>query len=793
LYSWVCIAVRWKAAPGTAMPQQQNLTSAFAGRTTPSKGKSAAKGVAEKTTPEDPKKRKAEEVAGAKAEEKAAKKPAVRPAAEAQTASQAPTTLQAAGTDKQSGKATAAAGGAVGESGPYSLWLGPPGEPQYVASPDFHPQRKEQDFPQGKPIGFYLVSKALAEIEDLKGTGQGSRKKMTVILTNVFRILLYSRPEDLVPVIYILSNKVAPDYEESELGVGDGLVMKVMCESFGTKQAQITSKLASGEAKDFGEVALLSRQAQKVLMLPPKLTIAKVFSEMKAIASTKGKDSQTAKKDKIKKMLVASRDEEAKFIVRLMQAKLRIGIQIPTVLQALAAAFVLTRPRIEGTPAVSDTRQRLGGTLSDAAVEEKMVSMEAAVKQAFSEMPNLDKMVAAMMEGRDGSNLHEVCHIGLGIPVKPMLAKPAKGIGEVAERLTGKRFTGEWKYDGERAQIHVLSRDNIHVYSRNSENMTEKYPDVIQVVKDCLCEGIESCIIDAELVAFDQTTEKILPFQVLSTRGRKNIVVEDIKVNVCLYPFDCMLLNGSPLVTETLEHRRSKLWTILRETKGKVKFATYRNFDALNEEDIQEFLDESIAGSCEGLMLKTLTENATYAPSKRSLNWLKLKKDYLDGMADSIDVVPIGAYYGKGKRTGAYGAFLLAIYDHENEEYQTVCKAGTGFSDEDLVTHYQFYKERTLLTADPSFNVSDKMKPDKWLEPCQVWEIRAADLSISPVHTSAFGVKAESKGIGLRFPRFLRIRDDKGPEQSTGPDQIVEMFEAQASVGGGAAMDDDDC
>merc|ERR1719517_312395 len=301
--------------------------------------------------------------------------------------------------------------------------------------------------------------------------------------------------------------------------------------------------------------------------------------------------------------------------------------------------------------------------------------------------------------------------------------------------------------------------------------MTEKYPDVIQVVKEALNEDVQSCIIDSELVAFDQTSGKILPFQVLTTRGRKNINIDDIKVNVCVFAFDCMLCNGTPLVKETLETRRLKLWTILKETEGKVKFATYRNFEDIKEEDIQAFLDESVAGSCEGLMLKTLTDNATYAPSKRSLNWLKLKKDYLDGMADSIDVVPIGAFYGKGKRTGAYGAFLLAIYDPENEEYQTVCKAGTGFSDEDLATHYQFFKSRTLARADTNYNVTDRVTPDVWLEACQVWEIRAADLSISPVHTSAMGVKHDSKGIGLRFPRFLRIRDDKAPEESTGPDQ----------------------
>merc|ERR1719183_3325608 len=110
--------------------------------------------------------------------------------------------------------------------------------------------------------------------------------------------------------------------------------------------------------------------------------------------------------------------------------------------------------------------------------------MEAAVKQAYSELPNYDKLIAALLEGYNENTLSDVCHISLGIPVKPMLAKPSKGLGEVTERLSGKRFTGEWKYDGERAQIHVVSKDKVLVYSRNSENMTEKYPDVIQVVKD---------------------------------------------------------------------------------------------------------------------------------------------------------------------------------------------------------------------------------------------------------------------------------------------------------------------
>lgn len=687
---------------------------------------------------------------------------------------------------------TAASAGPLDLStGPMSLWMVAPGKDKtLLASTGYSPALRETEMQKGKPVGFALLSGALSDIEALKGSGAGSRKKMTVVLTNLFRTLIHFRPQDLVPAIYFVSNKVAPDYEQSELGIGDTTLIGAMGETFGRSAQQIKSSLVAGDAKDLGEVALASRAAQKTIGMPPKLTIAQVFAEMKAIANASGKDCGKLKKEKIKKMLVASRDAEAKYIVRMLQSKMRIGICTPTVLEAIAYAFTLTPPQ-EGGSALPDVRAG-PSRVSDEALNAKLQSMQDAVRQAFCEVPNFDLVLKALFDGHDGNTLHSVCHISLGIPVKPMLAKPSKGIPEVVDRLTDKRFTGEWKYDGERAQIHIVDRNTIKVYSRNSEDMTEKYPDVIQVVKDAICDHVESGIIDSEVVAYDLDNQKILPFQVLSTRGRKNIKVEDIKVQVCIMPFDCMLYNGEPYVKKDLETRRARMRTMLKETEGKVMLAVGRDFDELKEEDIQAFLDESIAGSCEGLMLKTLNDNATYMPSKRSLNWLKLKKDYIDGCGDSIDVVPVGAFYGKGKRHGAYGAFLLAIYNPEEEEYQTVCKAGTGFSDEDLKQHYDFFKSRTTLTPDVSYNVDARMKPDVWLEPCQVWEIKAADLSISPVHTAAMGVKADGKGIGLRFPRFLRIRDDKGPEDATAADQIVDMFEAQAVISNNAGGGDDD-
>ena len=195
-------------------------------------------------------------------------------------------------------------------------------------------------------------------------------------------------------------------------------------------------------------------------------------------------------------------------------------------------------------------------------------------------------------------------------------------------------------------------------------------------------------------------------------------------------------------------------------------------------EELSKFLDDSVEHGTEGLIVKTMDDS--YEPSKRSSHWLKLKKDYLDGVGDTFDLVPIGAWLGKGKRTGVYGSYMLAIWDADNEQYQAITKIGTGFSEELLKDLAGSMGQNVIPSAKGYYNYPESLVPDVWFEPKVVWEVKAADLSISPIYKAAIGLVDESKGISIRFPRLVRVRDDKGPEDSTSPDQVADMYRQQA-------------
>lgn len=261
-------------------------------------------------------------------------------------------------------------------------------------------------------------------------------------------------------------------------------------------------------------------------------------------------------------------------------------------------------------------------------------------------------------------------------------------------------------------------------------------------------------------MAFDHENNKILPFQTMTQRSKKNVTSDDLKIRLCIYAFDLLYINGEPLINQDFVHRRSILHDKFSPVHGELHFAEHK--DAHEFEEIEEFLAESVKNCCEGLMVKTLEgDKATYEPDKRSFNWLKLKKDYLDSaMGDSLDLVVVGAIRGTGKRVSHYGSFLLACYDPDMENLQVCGKVGTGFTDEVFMELYEELKEYEI--DKPPSNLQYKEKNvDYWLEPKFVWEVICADFTLSPVYMSGFGKVEQGKGIAMRFCRFIRKRDDK--------------------------------
>lgn len=442
------------------------------------------------------------------------------------------------------------------------------------AKSNYHPI-KDADWKDGENIPYMYLACTLKAIEE-----HSSRLKMMEILSNYLCSVYKKTPNDLLPSIYLCLNKLGPSYENLELGIGESMLIKALANATGRKAAQIKEDIQ--KKGDLGLVAESSRSTQRTLFQPARLTVASVFKGFREIANYTGQSSAQKKLDKIQALIVACKGCEARYLIRSLAGKLRIGLAEQSLLVALGQSLVLAE--IEKPAKVNRSSETF---------KERVQEVSSVLKMVYCRLPNYERIVEVILkEGWEA--LPERCQLTPGIPLKPMLAHPTKGVDEVLRRFNQAKFTCEFKYDGERAQIHVSSDGQTQIFSRNQENNTTKYPDIISRMPEVFKDGVKSCILDCEAVAWDREKKQILPFQVLSTRKRKDASEDDIKVQVCLFAFDLLYLNGESLVTESLRDRREKLKLNFKEVESKFMFASSK--DVETTEDIQEFLDESIKG-----------------------------------------------------------------------------------------------------------------------------------------------------------------------------------------------------
>ncbi|KAL2645294.1 hypothetical protein R1flu_012881 [Riccia fluitans] len=634
----------------------------------------------------------------------------------------------------------------------------------------------------GEPAPYIHLARAFDLVEQESG-----RLRTADMLCNMFRSLLALSPDDVLPAVYLTTNRLAPDFESVDLNIGGSTVSTAVGEVAGVSRAKLREMYAA--MGDLGDVAQACRQTQSILRLPPALRIGKVFSTLKQISKESGAGSGARKKDLVLNLLRACREKEMKYIVRTLVQNLRIGAMMKTILGALAQAVVLHHSFPANEAPANEELVKLKPKFQEAAL---------AVVEAYNFLPNLDLLVPTLVN-EGVAALTANISISPGTPIKPMLAKITNGIPDLLKRFEGQSFTCEYKYDGQRAQIHMLADGTFRIFSRNCEDTTGRFPDVADICRVAAREDLKSFIIDAEIVAVNRDNgNKLMAFQHLSTRERgsrdgTSIKQENIKVSVCVFVFDLLYANEEPLVKMSFRERRKSMHQWFPNIKpGHFGYATEISIepeDTLENsisQKVEGFLEEAFAASCEGLMAKALDVDSNYMASKRTDSWLKIKRDYLEGLNDSLDLVPIGAWYGNGRKAGWYSPFLLACYDPEREEYQSVCRVMSGFTDVFYKEMKEFYSGDRILPRKPTYYQTGE-ECSVWFTPELVWEIRGADFTVSPVHLAAVGHVHPSRGVSMRFPRYIRSRPDKNPENASTPSEIAELFHQQTrklDVGG---------
>ncbi|WCJ25293.1 DNA LIGASE 6 [Euphorbia peplus] len=600
--------------------------------------------------------------------------------------------------------------------------------------------------------------------------------KATSTLCNMFRSLLALSPEDVLPAVYLCMNKIAADHQNIELNIGGSLVSSALEEACGTKRSKIRDLYNS--LGDLGDVAQVCRQTQSLLAPPPPLLIKDVFSVLRKISVQTGSGSTTRKKSLILNLMRSCREKEIKFIVRTLVRNLRIGAMMRTVLPALAQAVAWN--------SLVSTDERKSELSKD-----KLQYLSAAIVEAYNILPDLDLVVPTLIsKGIEFSS--SALSMVPGVPIKPMLAKITNGVLQALKLFQDKAFTCEYKYDGQRAQIHKSSNGNVRVFSRNGDETTSKFPDLINIIEESCKPAAVSFILDAEVVAVDRKNGcKLMSFQELSSRERgskdSSVLVNNIKVEICVFVFDIMFANGEQLLELPLRQRRKYLKDLFCDERiGYFEYAKELTVEAqhaclINEATkttINSFLEDAMNASCEGIMFKLLDINAEYSPSKRTDTWLKVKRDYIEELNDSLDLVPIGAWHGNGRKAGWFSPFLMACYNPETEEFQSVCRVMSGFSDAFYIEMKEFFSGDKILSKKPPYYSTGEV-PDMWFCPELVWEIRGADFTISPVHQAGVGLVHPSRGISIRFPRFIHTVPDRNAEDCSTAADIAQLFNSQ--------------
>jgi DNA ligase-1 len=576
-------------------------------------------------------------------------------------------------------------------------------------------------------VKYEVVAETYRDLEQASGR---------LMLIDRLAALLADTPKELLPTVcYLCQGLVAPEFAGTDLGLAEKLALRAVATATGTEPEQVLA--AVREAGDLGQAAeqLLAATAAE---RDPSLEVAGVVDTLHEIARAGGSGSQGRKLNLLAGLLALSTPLEARYLLRLVTGNLRLGIGTPTILDALAQVYA-------------------GGRKNRTILE-----------RAYNICCDLGLVAATLAS--DGLTGVEGLKVRPGYPVRVMLAQRLSDAREILARLGG-RCMAEYKYDGMRVQAHRTADGRIELLTRRQERVSSQFPDVVELLQAGL--GPREAILEGEVVAYDAAAGELRPFQEVMFRRRKHGIAEAARdVPVGLFCFELLYADGQDLTNLPYLDRRARLADAVT-LSDRLRLTTA--LEVTTPQGLDAMFDQAVADGSEGLVCKSTGSDAIYQAGARGWLWIKLKRDYRTELADTVDLVVVGAYTGRGRRRGTYGAVLLAAYDPDAEIYQTVGRCGTGFSDAELSALPT--RLAPLRRTQRPARVDSRVPADVWFEPSLVLEVLVAELTLSPNHTAGWGQLKDQAGLSMRFPRFTgRWRDDKEPQDATTAQQLIDLY-----------------
>jgi len=579
-----------------------------------------------------------------------------------------------------------------------------------------------------------LFDKFVQYLERIENTS--SRNEMTKILSQLVQKL---SARDSREAAYLIQGRIAPVFEPLEFNIAEKMMLRALSVTFNISEQNIQN-----EFHEIGDMGTLAQKYRERLQKPYKdIDVELVYERLHDIAMFSGRGSQDKKILGIRDLLEDLDPLGCRYVARVLVSKLRLGVSSKTMLDAISWAE-------SGDKSLRKDIERAYYACSDLGL----------VMETYKDsgLPGLDKLQSRP-----------------GVPVFSKLVERIPTTEKIIEKM-GPVFA-QPKFDGLRCQIHKWEENgfvNVKLFSRNLEDMTEMFPDVVESVR-----GLEakSFILDSEVIGYNTETEEFVPFQKTMYRKRKYGVTEKVAaIPVNVFVFDIMYLNGVEIMSESSANRIELLRKLVGGSENQIKLTETLKFS--DPEKLEKYFMENVSEGLEGIIVKRI--GSIYEPGTRNFEWVKLKRAMKGHLSDTVDVVIMGYYSGRGRLAKfGIGAILVGVLDKETDRYVTIAKVGTGITD-DLWKEIATTLIPLVVDERPNSYVVDKMLiPDHWVIPDIVSEIRADEITRSPVHTCARD--KEGVGYALRFPRMEAFIRDKSPEDCTSVKEVLGLYDAQVT------------